>query len=86
MKPTRFTLLFVILTAMISPAQESIPLWPEGKTPYAKETDVETGRPKLFLYPVGDEEERNGAAVVVCPLSRILLFIMLCFEKFYLIV
>lgn len=46
---------------------EEMPLWPEGKTPYAKEKDAETGRPKLYLYPVKDESKRTGCAVVVCP-------------------
>lgn len=46
--------------------RESFPLWPEGKTPYAKEADAETGRPKLFPYVV-PEDKANGCAVVVTP-------------------
>jgi len=69
MKPRHIlTLLtFCSLMAVDAFAQdspESIPLWPEGKTPYAKAGDEETGRPKLYLYPV---EDGNGAAVVICP-------------------
>ena len=44
----------------------SIPLWPEGATPYLNETAAETGRPELFIYRA-PEESANGAAVVVCP-------------------
>lgn len=44
----------------------SIPLWPEGATPYLNESAAETGRPKLEIYRA-PEEAANGAAVVVCP-------------------
>lgn len=47
-------------------AEESLPLWPDGNTPYAKEIDAETGRPRLFPYPVS-EEKANGCAIVITP-------------------
>ena len=46
--------------------RESLPLWPEGATPYAKESDLSTGRPKLYPYLV-PEGQANGCAVVVTP-------------------
>ncbi|MCB1229825.1 MAG: alpha/beta hydrolase [Verrucomicrobiae bacterium] len=45
---------------------DSFPLWPDGKTPYAKEGDAETGRPKLYPYVV-PKDKANGCAVVVTP-------------------
>lgn len=48
-------------------AQEPAPLWPEGKTPYAKPVDEETGSPRLFRYPTRGEGNHTGAAVVICP-------------------
>lgn len=48
-------------------AQEPIPLWPEGKTPYALPIDAETGSPSLHLYPTKGKEGHTGAAVVICP-------------------
>lgn len=47
-------------------AVDSVPLWPEGKTPYANAKDAETGKPKLFPYVV-EKEKANGCAVVVTP-------------------
>ncbi|MBL9153781.1 MAG: alpha/beta hydrolase [Verrucomicrobiales bacterium] len=49
-----------------SPAADSIPLWPDGKTPHANAKDAETGKPKLFTYLV-PKEKANGCAVVVTP-------------------
>lgn len=48
-------------------AQESVPLWPEGKTPYALPVDAETGSPSLHLYATKGTDGHTGAAVVVCP-------------------
>ncbi len=60
---------FALLLSAAAPAGaavESQPLWPEGQTPYAREGDAETGRPKLFPYIV-PEDKANGCAVVVTP-------------------
>ncbi len=60
-----FALLFSI--SIFANAQgPSIPLWPEGKTPYSKPQDAESGRPMIFVY-AAEKESANGAAVVVCP-------------------
>tara|TARA_R110002096_G_scaffold433006_6_gene650899 strand:- start:1461 stop:2720 length:1260 start_codon:yes stop_codon:yes gene_type:complete len=48
-------------------AQQSQPLWPEGKVPYEKPIDAETGSPLLTLYPTKSHSNHNGAAVVICP-------------------
>ena len=40
----------------------------DGKTPFAKPIDKETGSPLLNLYPTKNEaDNHNGAAVVICP-------------------
>ncbi len=69
--PLLLLLLAPALLAALSAAAaddpvKSLPLWPEGKTPYALEIDAESGRPKLYLYPVTGEQA-NGCAVVVTP-------------------
>ena len=44
----------------------SVPLWPEGETPFSEKSATETGHPKLDIYrPPG--ETANGSAMVVCP-------------------
>jgi acetyl esterase/lipase len=58
---------FLLALAPFSPAQERVPLWPEGKTPYALPVDAETGSPSLQLYPTKGKEGHTGAAVVICP-------------------
>ena len=63
---------FAILGVLISLsgsllAQESAPLWPEGKTPFALPIDKETGSPSLKLYLGKGGEGHTGAAVVICP-------------------
>ena len=61
------TSLLLTLPFLMAQAQESTPLWPEGKTPYSKPIDAETGSPSLHLYPTKGDESHNGAAVVICP-------------------
>ncbi len=56
-----------LIALMPISAQESQSLWPEGKTPYAKPVDVETGSPSLSLYLTQGSGQHNGAAVVICP-------------------
>ena len=62
-------LLSLLLALSASPllAQEQRPLWPRGKTPYAKPIDAETGSPLLNLYPTKGQKNHNRAAVVICP-------------------
>ncbi len=67
MKKTLPTLAFLVVLSGWSSAQERVPLWPEGKTPYALPVDAETGLPSLQLYPTSGKEGHNGAAVVICP-------------------
>lgn len=57
----------LLAAASFSLAQERVPLWPEGKTPYALPVDAETGSPSLQLYPTKGKEGHTGAAVVICP-------------------
>jgi len=59
-------LALVIFSSSSFAADEGTPIWPEGKTPYAKPKDTESGRPMVFVYQA-DEKSANGAAVVVCP-------------------
>lgn len=61
--------LFFVLTLFchVLHSQESAPLWPEGKAPYALPVDAETGSPRLILYPTRGDVGHSGAAVVVCP-------------------
>jgi len=66
MKTSPLSLLFLVLSGFAS-AQESIPLWPAGKTPYTLPIDTETGSPSLQLYPTKDTEGHTRAAVVICP-------------------
>jgi len=49
-------------------AGERVPLWPEGRVPLAIEGDPAAAeRPALYAYRSLDQENHNGAAVVVCP-------------------
>jgi len=57
----------LLAAASFSPAQERVPLWPEGKAPYALPVDAETGSPSLQLYPTKGKQGHTGAAVVICP-------------------
>jgi acetyl esterase/lipase len=57
----------LLAAVSFSPAQERVPLWPEGKTPYILPVDAETGSPSLQLYPTKGKEGHTGAAVVICP-------------------
>lgn len=70
MKPTILTLLATtFLNSFLSSAAEerpSLPLWPEGKAPYSLPVDADTGKPKLYPYPVA-ADKANGCAVVVTP-------------------
>ncbi len=43
------------------------PLWEEGKTPYAKPVDKETGTPSIHPYLTKGTETHTGAAIVICP-------------------
>lgn len=43
------------------------PLWPEGRVPYAKPVDAETGSPSIHPYLTKDSDNHTGAAVVICP-------------------
>jgi len=61
------TALLFTIPILMAHAQEATPLWPEGKTPYTKPIDAETGSPSLHLYPTKGGESHNGAAVVICP-------------------
>ncbi len=60
-------LIALVLLSGFALAQERVPLWPEGKTPYALPVDAETGSPSLQLYPTKGKEGHTGAAVVICP-------------------
>lgn len=60
-------LALALALAPLSPAQERVPLWPEGKAPYALPVDAGTGSPSLQLYPTKGKEGHTGAAVVICP-------------------
>ncbi len=62
-----FPLLFFTFAAPLLAELDSISLWPEGETPYAKASDSETGRPKIYPYLLSEASERNGCAVIVCP-------------------
>ena len=66
MKCFCFTLIACFACCFVS-AQERVPLWPEGKTPYALPIDATTGSPSLQLYPTQGQAAHTGAAVVVCP-------------------
>ena len=60
--------LLTLVSLHLARAQEQVPLWAEGKTPFAKPIDKETGSPVLNLYPTKTEaDNHNGAAVVICP-------------------
>ncbi len=64
---TPMTLLALVSLSGWTFAQEHVPLWPEGKTPYALPIDAETGSPSLQIYPTQGREGHAGAAVVICP-------------------
>lgn len=64
---TPLTALALLVLSGWSLAQERVPLWPEGKTPYALPIDAETGSSALNLYPTQGKEGHTGAAVVICP-------------------
>ncbi len=57
----------VMFTCVSSLSAEQVPLWPEGKTPYAKPVDKETGSPSIAVYSTKGAEAHTGAAVVICP-------------------
>ncbi|HRQ89054.1 MAG TPA: alpha/beta hydrolase [Bacteroidia bacterium] len=67
MKKTPIILALFVALSGLSFAQESRPLWPEGKAPYALPVDAETGSPSLQLYPTQGQDGHTGAAVVICP-------------------
>lgn len=67
MMKTPLVLLALVSLSGFSSAQESAPLWPEGKTPYTLPVDAETGSPSLQLYPTKGRDGHTGAAVVICP-------------------
>lgn len=67
MKTLSLTVLLFAIAACFCRGQEKVPLWPEGKTPYAKPVDQETGSPLFQPYLTSGKEKHNGAAVVVCP-------------------
>ncbi|MDA7922053.1 alpha/beta hydrolase [Verrucomicrobiales bacterium] len=46
---------------------EQVPLWSEGKTPYAKPIDDETKSPSISVYSTKGSPNHTGAAVVICP-------------------
>lgn len=56
------------LCVFVSPLfADQIPLWPEGKTPYAKPIDEETKSPSITVYSTKGTKNHTGAAVVICP-------------------
>ncbi|MEC5126906.1 alpha/beta hydrolase [Verrucomicrobiales bacterium BCK34] len=57
----------LIFTCAGSFAAERVPLWPEGKTPYSKPIDKETGSPSIEVYSTKGSGNHTGAAVVICP-------------------
>ncbi len=61
------TLLALVLYIGLAQAQEQVPLWPAGKTPYTLPVDAETQSPSLQLYPTKGQQGHSGAAVVICP-------------------
>lgn len=61
-----FILAFVLGNTFLT-AQEQRPLWPVGKTPYAKPNEPSGSSPLLNLYPSKGSDNHNGAAVVICP-------------------
>lgn len=67
MKKTSAIALVAALSGTLLDAQDSVPLWPEGATPYALPMDAETGSPSLQIYPTKGREGHTGAAVVICP-------------------
>ncbi len=58
---------FLVFTFASSISAEQLPLWPEGKTPYAKPIDKETGSPSISVYSTKGAKNHTGAAVVICP-------------------
>ncbi len=67
MRTLHFLSLVIVFGFSNLSAQERRPLWPKGKTPYAKPIDAETESPLLNLYPGKDLKNHNRAAVVICP-------------------
>ena len=65
--PLTFVLIALSFTAGFVRAQETAPLWPAGKTPYALPVDEKTASPLLQLYPTKGGKGHTGAAVVICP-------------------
>jgi acetyl esterase/lipase len=59
--------LTVAVGCLVSESVSAEPLWSEGKTPYAKPIDKETGSPSIHPYLTKGSEGHTGAAVVVCP-------------------
>jgi len=60
-----FYLIIVMALTSMGLAQQAEPLWPEGKGPYAKPIDAETGSPRITVYQ--SKGDNTGAAVVICP-------------------
>lgn len=69
MKNPRFIALLCagFVVAGASATEPVHPLWPEGKTPFSKEIDAETGSPAITVYSSKGTEGHTGAAVVICP-------------------
>ncbi len=67
MKLIHLFLTIFLSTATLAISAESVPLWPEGKTPYTKPVDKETGSPLFQPYLTKGADKHNGAAIVVCP-------------------
>jgi len=62
-----YTTLFAISLAFALSSTQADPLWPEGKVPYAKPIDAETGSPSIHPYLTKESNNHTGAAVVICP-------------------
>jgi acetyl esterase/lipase len=71
-----FFLCFLVILPTITSAQDFVPLWPKGKVPNSKglnladsianERVYQVGMPGVYVY-LPSKEERNGAAVLICP-------------------
>ena len=60
------SLIAVSVLSSVGFSQEIQPLWLDGKVPYAKPVDAETGSPLMTVYKA-EGKNHTGAAVVICP-------------------